>query len=103
MEGKAQVVYWSLADPSITLSDLDLSKLNICVVTEYKNKKDDETLAYVGLIKGRLPDDDENIILTMILQSVKENLGEKVDIHNLFETCQEIKLNINKGSLSNHF
>jgi len=73
------------------------------VVTTYKNIKEDETLAYVGEIKGQLPDDDETIILTMILQSTKANLGEKIDIHNLFETCQEIKLNINKGSSSNHF
>jgi len=50
-----------------------------------------------------VPDDDENINLTMILQTVKENLDEKVDIQSLFETCMDIKLNINKGSLSNHF
>jgi len=103
MEGKAEVVYWSLADQSLILSDIDFSELNICVVTAYKNIKDDKTLAYVGAIKGRLPDDDDNIILTMILQSVKENLGEKIDIHKLFVTCKEIKLNINKGSLSKHF
>jgi len=103
MEQKAEVVYWSLVDPTPILSDLDLSILDICVVTTYKNIKEDETLAYVGEIKGWLPDNDEKIILTMILQSIKANLGEKIDIHNLFEMCQEIKLNINKGSLSNHF
>jgi len=103
MEGKAEVVYWSLADPSVKLSDMDLSKTDICVVTEYRKIKDDTTLAYVGSIKGRLPDDNEKIILTMIIQSIKKNIGKKVDLHQLFETCQEIKLNINKGSSSNHF
>jgi len=52
MEGKAQAVCWSLVDLSHILSDLDLSKSNICVVTAYKNIKDDETLAFVRLIKG---------------------------------------------------
>jgi len=49
MEGKA---HWSLVDPSHILSDLDLSISNICVVTTYKNIYDDETLAFVGSIKG---------------------------------------------------
>ena len=39
----------------------------------------------------------------MIIQSIKKNIGKKVDIHQLFKTCHETKLNINKGSLSNHF
>jgi len=103
MEGKAEVVFWSLADPTIRLSHLDLSSSDICVIMAYKNIEDDTTLAYVGSIKGRLPDDDEKIILTMIIQSIKKKLGKKVDLHNLFEMCKEIKLNINKGSLSNHF
>jgi len=103
MERKSEVVFWSLADPTIRLSDLDLSSSDICVVTMYKNIKEDTTLAYVGAIKGRLPDDGDKIILTMIIQSVKEKLDKKIDIQNLFETCKEIKLNINKGSSLNHF
>jgi len=103
MEGKAEVVFWSLADPSIRLSDLDLSSSDICVIMAYKKIKHDTTLAYIGSIKGRLPDDDEKIILTIIIQSIKKKLGRKVDICNLFETCKEIKLNISKGSSSNHF
>jgi len=82
---------------------MDLSKTDICVVTEYRNIKDDTTLAYVGAIKGRLPNDNERVILMMIIQSIKKNIGKKVDIHQLFETCHETKLNINKGSSSNHF
>jgi len=50
-----------------------------------------------------VPDDDQKIILTMVLQPDKENLGEKVDIQSLFQMCDDVKLNINKGSLSNHF
>jgi len=103
MVGKAEVVYWTLADPSVRLSDMDLSKTDICIVTEYRNIKDDTTLAYVGAIKGRLPNDNERVILMMIIQSIKKNIGKKVDIHQLFETCHETKLNINKGSSSNHF
>jgi len=68
IEGGVQVVYWSSVKTSIhVLSYLDSSKSNICVVTAYKNVKDDETLAFVGLVKGWVPDDDENIILSMIL------------------------------------
>jgi len=52
MEGRAEVVYWSLVDPRLMFSDLDFSKTNLCVVTAYKNIKDDETLAFVSLIKG---------------------------------------------------
>jgi len=50
-----------------------------------------------------VPDDDENIILSMILQTEKENLDEKVDGQSLFKRCNDIKLNINKGRPSNHF
>jgi len=73
MEGKAEVVFWTLSDPSVQLSDIDFSKSDVCVVTEYKNVKDDTTLAYVGAIHGRLPDDCDLIILTMIIQSMKKN------------------------------
>jgi len=53
IEGGVQVVYWSLVKTSMhVLSDLKVSKSNICVVTAYKNIKDDEMLAYVGAIKG---------------------------------------------------
>jgi len=52
IEGGVQVVYWSLVKRSIhVLSNLDLSKSNIWVVTAYKKVKDDETLAFVGSIK----------------------------------------------------
>jgi len=104
VEGGAQVVYWSLDETSKhVLSDPKLSRSNICVVTRYEYLKDDEILAYVGEIKGRLPDENQKIILTMILQPDNKNLGEKVDIQSLFQLCDDVKLNINKGNSSNHF
>jgi len=39
----------------------------------------------------------------MVLQPDNENLGEKIDIQSLFQICDDVKLNINKGSSSNHF
>jgi len=48
VDGNVQVVYWSLNKTSVhALSDLDLSKLNVCVVTTYKIVKDDEILAFL--------------------------------------------------------
>jgi len=41
--------------------------------------------------------------LAIILQLEIEYLDEKVNIQSLFKTCNDTKLNINKGSSSNHF
>jgi len=82
MEGNAEVVFWSMSDPSVQISGIDLSLSDVCVVTEFRNVKDDTTLAYVGAIKGRLPDDSDNIILTMIIQSMKKKLAKRLTLQN---------------------
>jgi len=80
MEGNAEVVFWTLSDHSVQISGIDLSLSDVCVVTEFRNVKEDTTLAYVGAIKGRLPDDSDNIILTMIIQSMKKKLAKRLTL-----------------------
>jgi len=64
-----ELVNWVLDSPSIVfLSEIDLLKSNIAILTKYQDIKNDQKLSFVGTIPTQTPQDNDFIMLALILQ-----------------------------------
>jgi len=99
-----EIINWELDSPSIdSLSEIDLLKLNVMIVTKYHDIKHDEKLSFIGTIPKRIPEDNDIILLALILQTELDDEQESIDVQSLCQRCDTTKWNINKGTSSNHF
>jgi len=99
-----EIINWELDSPSIdSLSEIDLLKSKVMIVTKYHYIKDDQKLSFIGTIQKRIPEDNDIVLLALILQTELDDNQESVDVQSLCQQCDTTKWNINKGTSSNHF
>jgi len=103
--GDIEIINWELDSPSInSLSEIDLLKSNVMILTKYHYIKDDQRLVFVGTIPTRIPEDNDIILLALILQTELDENQKTMDVQRLCLRCDtSTKWNINKGTSSNHF